>query len=259
MDTADVARLVVNALSDRQCRRLAELYAQEVIDDVRRADARAIEYQAQRQAAEAAAEEARRQAEQARVEQAQQTERTQIEVWEDYRDHPRVTHQLTWGRRALRNEFRRWMGDDFDEWLDGACEQVQAETPERIDAFEAAWDPDGYMHYYNRRAAEMLATRVQELLDEQAAQIRLELTREFLASPFDVERGGETTTWGAATVAQHERRSAYLAGMAGSTLETAARHQAAVNMIREHGATCLAEVAATPTDGLRRVTANSIG
>lgn len=81
------------------------------------------------------------------------------------------------------------------------------------------------------------------LLDGYAAHLRMEWTTELLASSFALG-DGTSTTWGAATIAQHEQRIGMLTDHAGATLETAARHRAAVEAIRTAGAERLDQVVA---------------
>ena len=75
-------------------------------------------------------------------------------------------------------------------------------------------------------------------------RVRLEVTAELLAIPFAIG-DGRTVTWGAATQGEHRERIAWLMKHAGSTFETACRHEVAVRLIEAAKVQCLAEV---PTD-----------
>lgn len=70
------------------------------------------------------------------------------------------------------------------------------------------------------------------------ANIRLTVTDELLESTFAL---GDSTsvTWREASVDQHELRAALLVRSASGTVETAARHRAAAQMLRDTGAPCL--------------------
>jgi hypothetical protein len=53
---------------------------------------------------------------------------------------------------------------------------------------------------------------------------------------------GRMVTWGQATVEDHEARIGWLRGQMDALGQDVDRHQQAVKLIREHGATCLAEI-----------------
>jgi len=55
---------------------------------------------------------------------------------------------------------------------------------------------------------------------------------------------GRLVTWGTATVEDHEARIEWLNGQIGALAADVDRHEQAVKLIREHGATCLAEIEA---------------
>jgi hypothetical protein len=78
-------------------------------------------------------------------------------------------------------------------------------------------------------------------VEENAAHVRLETTRELLETSFALGDGAETT-WGEATVDQHQQRIDLLVKGASGTIETASRHAAAINMIQAAGVGHLNEV-----------------
>jgi hypothetical protein len=86
-------------------------------------------------------------------------------------------------------------------------------------------------------------TTILPMVEEFAQKVRLEVTTELLASTFALGDGTDVT-WGEATVEQHRQRIDLLARMAEGTIETAARHQAAIDLIEENGVARLAEVVA---------------
>jgi hypothetical protein len=110
------------------------------------------------------------------------------------------------------------------------------EAQERRNAETWAWKQERDKYREGRKADSLRA-----LLSEYKAMVRLELTEELLASPFALG-DGTSVTWGEATKEQHEIRIALLTKSAVGTLETAARHGAAIRMIEEKSATCLADI-----------------
>jgi len=65
--------------------------------------------------------------------------------------------------------------------------------------------------------------------------IQIEFTKELLASKINL-RSGETTTWGEATLQQHEERYEMFMGLAVANAEGAARHGKAIDLLKETGA-----------------------
>lgn len=81
------------------------------------------------------------------------------------------------------------------------------------------------------------------VLEEYRQRVTLEVTEELLASRFALG-DGRSVTWGSASVEDHNQRVALLMANASGNLETAARHQIAIERIQLAGAHCLSEVAA---------------
>lgn len=81
---------------------------------------------------------------------------------------------------------------------------------------------------------------VRRTMDEYASAIRLEVTEELLASTFALGDGRQVT-WGEATVEDHKTRIKLLETNAVKNLETAAKHQAAINMLEEAAASTLSD------------------
>lgn len=54
--------------------------------------------------------------------------------------------------------------------------------------------------------------------------------------------GGESVTWGRASIEQHERRIVMLEKIRAGIADTIARHREAIRILRETGAACLEEV-----------------
>lgn len=91
--------------------------------------------------------------------------------------------------------------------------------------------------------AEVIARSMRKALEDFQQSIRLEVTAELLASEFAVG-DGTRTTWGEATAEQHLARAALLERQGFGTLETAARHRAAVEMLSSSGSITLSEIRA---------------
>lgn len=126
--------------------------------------------------------------------------------WMSIRD-PRVS-----GNRGDRQDFERHMGDQFAVWLRYAK------------AFHTACGRDS-----GSSPASALACMTGDV-------------RRGLAPSQFALGDGRRVTWGEATVSEHETRAEMLTGQAAGVAETAARHVAAVKMIREGGVSCLADL-----------------
>jgi hypothetical protein len=79
-----------------------------------------------------------------------------------------------------------------------------------------------------REGDRKLFARISSIVDDFAANLRIEWTAELLATSFAIDNSGETVTWAAATVEQHERRIAMLEANVAGNIEAAARHRKAV-------------------------------
>lgn len=82
--------------------------------------------------------------------------------------------------------------------------------------------------------------RMNEIICTYRDSLRAQWTTELLESGFALG-DGTTVTWGEATVEQHRQRIALLSRNAAGNLQTAARHQAAVDEIERSGAGCLTQ------------------
>lgn len=97
------------------------------------------------------------------------------------------------------------------------------------------------MDRVNETGLTNLAASVKGAIDKYAADLKMTWTTELLATSFAVDTSGRTVTWGSASITDHERRIAMLTAQATTTIETAARHRAAVNDIVTTGSATLAE------------------
>lgn len=156
-----------------------------------------------------------------------------------------ITSEVEARQRWLQSEVERratWARRAGKESLDQAPEPIrQAALRQETEEAEKA----SYKAELRARYAEIDAECQRELMESIRtatenfrAAVRLELTEELLASSFALG-DGTRVTWAEATVEQHQARVAMLQGMAAGTLETAARHEEAVAMLREAGAPCL--------------------
>ncbi len=101
---------------------------------------------------------------------------------------------------------------------------------------------------YQAQEAELERNHHQEmgrLIKQYAATVRLELLDSLLEAEFALG-DGRRVTWGNATIADHEERIAMLSKHAQGTMETAARHLQAIEMLREQSVKTLAELKQAP-------------
>jgi hypothetical protein len=85
---------------------------------------------------------------------------------------------------------------------------------------------------------------VNRAVDIFTKSLRAQITAELLGESFTVE-DGSTVTWGDATAVQHREASMRHQLNAAEHLETASRHQVAIDMLNEAGAACLNECVAS--------------
>lgn len=146
----------------------------------------------------------------------------------------RGTCGSTWDRK----QFRKILGDRFEEWYARELADVMANGRQReVEMFEDDWHPDGIKASMRQRANDRMGKMIYELVQH----TRLTVTRELLESRFALGDGTDTT-WGEATVQQHEMRVEMLTRNAAGIADTAARHLAAIEMIKESDASCLADL-----------------
>lgn len=98
------------------------------------------------------------------------------------------------------------------------------------------WDDCGASSVSN--ALKMMSTLMEDLTNS----IRLELTEELLGSVFALG-DGQRVTWGNATLEQHRQRADMTMQFAVANAEDAARHEAAIKLLEEHGVENLYAVA----------------
>jgi hypothetical protein len=149
-----------------------------------------------------------------------------------------------YGDARKRARFRQWAGGRFAGWQERARQVVVASGrgEQGIIDFESDWSELGINGYHRRLADDRLADVIRLTADE----TRLEVTAELLGTAISLGDGTDTT-WGQATIAQHEQRIGMLTRHAVGEVESAARHQAAIGMIKDAGVECLADLG--PGDG----------
>ena len=81
-------------------------------------------------------------------------------------------------------------------------------------------------------------TSVTKAVDRYTEAVRAEITAELLATSFALD-DGTTVTWGDATALQHRSASMELQMNAAERLQQAARHEAAIEMLKDSGSPCL--------------------
>lgn len=82
---------------------------------------------------------------------------------------------------------------------------------------------------------------IKRALDRYTEEMRIQWTAELLDTSFAL-RDGTETTWGDATIEQHEARRQMFLDNAHANMEGAARHEIAVRELREAGVTTLREM-----------------
>jgi hypothetical protein len=219
MTSREIAEVVVGSVDESYLRVFAKAYVEENVDSHRRHLTRKIEESSERSENPAPSS----------------PKTVLISRFEEQRDSP---GKFILTNNKDRKKFKKWMGEAFDEWYDRGHEYVIANKPERLSMFEADWYEGGWQEYHRGE----MWRKVSEVVREYAEQIRLEVTEELLRSKFALGDGTELT-WGGATVDQHRQRIELLQRNAVGTLETAARHQAAIRMLEEKNVSCLEEYA----------------
>lgn len=240
-----IASTILPSVTDAE----KDLIARELIQrwtwDIRRKRQLAVERAAQRDADEAILIESQSKKEKARKSEAEELEamfykllekpeRMYAKSRQDGRDY-----SVYLSRSKLRMQFRKWCGDRFDEWHDRAYLFVKSyNEPGLTDLFLSDWHEDGPEAYYREKQLRF----VMKAIAETAERVRLEVTEELLGEQFALG-DGRRVTWGRATVADHEQRITMLAKNAAANVEAAARHQAAIDMIKRAGAEHLGDLA----------------
>lgn len=177
----------------------------------------------------------------------------QVHRWTELRNHPSYAAASRLYARE-RRDFASWLARNTVPTTDGdetwfgrlyaaaAAEDVAegrdpAEMGSKCWHAQMDWDPD----FAANDRFSRLSAAVSGLVADTAAATRLEVTQELLSSIFALG-DGTRVTWGEATIEQHEQRIAMLTTSISGTVETAARHEVAVEMIRSAGVRTLGEV-----------------
>lgn len=213
---------------------LRELAIREVEDWIER-----IRRSAAREAEQSAAYHQRIESEQAKAKLDADTRVSNYEAWladptilDWSKDCTDAGIQTAMPNKVERQRFVKWLGDRYDEWYQRGCE-LTGTSPHFASDFYRGGSRLWFALERERR--------VEALIEEVAEEVRLETTAELLNTIFALGDGSKTT-WGRATVAQHQQRIQMLAKNAAGVIETAALHRAAISMIESAGVVCLAEV-----------------
>jgi hypothetical protein len=133
---------------------------------------------------------------------------------------PSSSAYKTWAKSPNRHEQRAAHDPNYAEYLEH-CKRRNVEPG------------SDYTTWNVNKALENVVNAVRQ-------EILLELTEELLSAEFVVN--GKTVTWGSASVEEHEHRAKSLLIQAAGTVDTAKRHQAAIEMIENVSASNLNEV-----------------
>ena len=94
---------------------------------------------------------------------------------------------------------------------------------------------------WEARSRARFETNIMAIMQNYAADLRIEWTTELLEAGISLPDGSRTT-WGAATIEQHQTRIDMLTHNAVANAEAAARHRVAIDMLQEANASCLNDV-----------------
>ncbi|MFI2663193.1 hypothetical protein [Micromonospora carbonacea] len=228
MTPDDIADHVLSSATKAQLRQYAAEHISDFVARMRRADAREAEQEATRFLGE------------------DPGPSRQEALYEQWLANPEKHWHIS--NHRVREGFKRWAGDRFAAWHAAALRAVktmQETDPGALHMFEGDWYPGGVMAHDRMRRREAFEEDLRIYTETISRDVRLETTRELLASFFALGDGRQVS-WGDATVADHRQRIELLVrGMAG-TAETAARHAAAIRMIEEAGVSRLGDLLDSP-------------
>lgn len=122
----------------------------------------------------------------------------------------------------------------FEKWYEKAL-KIAARTdtiepkefPTRVDDCQIDWE--GMYTVFHKRQME----RMQQVIEIVATETELRVTKELLGSQFALG-DGRITTWGKATIAEHQQRILLLKKNATANVEAAARHKAAIKLLKKN-------------------------
>jgi hypothetical protein len=131
--------------------------------------------------------------------------------------------------RQQRMGYRRRNSPKYWKWVE------ETEEGRAFEAREQEWDE------HEADAFEKHLQALRDLTDAWVRDLRMEWTEELLSSAFALP-DGTLTTWGAATVADHEARRDMFTANAQANVEGAARHDAAIRELQDAGVSTLNEL-----------------
>ncbi len=238
----DARTLATRGVRQLGAAHLRELAIREVEDWIER-----IRRSAAREAEQAAARHQQIEQEQARAKVDANSRLSNYDAWlsdptilDWSKDRTEAGIPTAMPNKVERQRFVKWLGDRYDEWYQRGCDLTGTSPHFAADFYHGG--PQVWFALERER-------RVEALIEEVAEEVRLETTAELLETIFALGDGSKTT-WGQATVWQHQQRIQMLAKNAAGIVETAALHSAAISMIETAGVACLAEISAVADPGM---------
>jgi hypothetical protein len=217
---AEIGSCVTARMSKAALREFAAEYIAGCVDAIRRARARMVE-----QSAAKGDDDQGRPAPQPN------------EKFQEWFDNPPVDGWT--GNATQRAAFRKWAGARWNGWHERARGVVV--DPKRLALFDDSWHPGGVWAAMADRRRARITQLVDAAVEEAETYTRLQVTAELLATTFSLG-DGTYTSWGDATVADHQKRIALLTRNAAGNIDTASLHRAAIEMIEESGEMRLRDV-----------------
>jgi hypothetical protein len=223
-DPNKIAASALRGVSQKVLRGFALAYVADSVGVQRRAEARAAEDRAFReQQRDQHDRERRAQGELPTYDEVRQAERLM-------RSSKRIDDPVLAHLAAIREEQLRVYHARRDE----TRQLREREAAYNLEKYGTATPTYGDRSAYSSR-------KLEESIAEWENEIRLKVTAELLATPFRPGDGTEVT-WGSATIQQHQMYCNRLRRQGMGTLETAARHAAAIREIEKSGVSCLNEL-----------------
>lgn len=133
-----------------------------------------------------------------------------------------------------------WARQRFDQAVRAATLSVErvATTPGRRGRIVLSAENQAALDEKFAATDQRFAEKVRVIMDELTESLRVTWTQELLSSSFATGDGG-FTTWGEATLEQHEARMAMHESNAQAAIEGYGRHRQAAGTLRQLSARCL--------------------
>lgn len=217
LNTLNLAKLVVKEMTDSQKTKLLLHLLKSHFDQIKRQEVHSIEKSAS-------------------LWEEEKRERRR-EYQENRKEEERQAAEAPWRALSITKNWQKW------DRLPPVMKKLRIT---QCDPDYAAWLESHGDKQFTSDLTTYCSYRSQILFDnferDMRRKITLELTQELLGAHFALPNG-LSTTWGEATAADHQSRIEYLLIQASGTVTTANRHKAAIEILREHHANNLNEVA----------------